>query len=503
MEILESSSSWIIALGKTLLNSLWLGLLLLSLLKVLYLLIPQRFAASRYQAALLTLLIFVTLTGGLFLLLYTPVQGGTFNAPIQGLGGSSGAMRIYHFISLSYLAGISIYFFITLAGLGKIRSIRLGAKPLRGPMTKLFEEFKTKAGVKSALEFLESEQIVSPFLTGVFKPAIVVPVSMLSQLSLSEIESIIMHELYHLKRLDHLVNPIQRLMELLFFFNPAVWILSGMISSEREKRCDDMVLRGNYAPLDYARALLQLSIQQSDPGYLASAATGSGKSELKNRIERILKPNTMKINYREKTNTLLIFLGGLAVMLLVSSFTSGFTISRYTDVPDEAIPASIGQVQADTLTQEEKDKILKEVEEAMADIDLEQMKRDVKESIEAMKEIDWEEMKNDIEEAKREVMVDIDWEEIKRDIEEAKLNVMEDIDWEEMKKEIDEAQLSATEAMKEIDWEEIRKEMEEVRVNIDLMLEDFQIDMDFDMDSDKDVDVELDVENQPPPGEKD
>ncbi len=433
MEILESSSTWIIALGKTLLNSLWLGLLLLSLLKLLYLGIPQRFAASRYQAAILTLLIFAILTGGLFLLLYTPVQGEAFYASSEGLDGSSGAMRLYHIISLSYLAGISIYFIRTLAGLGKIRSIRLGAKPLRGPWVKLFGEFKTKAGIKSALEFLESEGAVPPFLTGILKPAIVVPASMLTQLSLSEIESIIMHELYHLKRLDHLVNPIQRLMELLFFFNPAVWILSGMISNEREKRCDDMVLRGNSDPLDYARALLHLSIQQSGPGSLVPAATGSGKGELKNRIERILKPNTMKINYREKTNALLIFLGGLAVMLAVSGFTSG--LSK---------PASIQQISADTLTQEEKKQIDREVEEAIAGIDWEEIKIDVKVSIEeAMAEIDWEKMKSDI----------------------------------------DEAQRSATEAMKEIDWEDIRKEMEEVRVNIDLMMKDFQIDVDVETES--------------------
>jgi len=239
-----------------------------------------------------------------------------------------------------------------------------------------------------------------------------------------------------------------------------------MISNEREKRCDDMVLRGNSDPLDYARALLHLSIQQSGPGTLVPAATGSGKGELKNRIERILKPNTMKINYREKTNALLIFLGGVAVMLVVSGFTSGLSISRYSDTPEEAKPASIQQISADTLTQEEKKQIDREVEEAIAGIDWEVIKMDVKVSIEeAMAEIDWEKMKSDI----------------------------------------DEAQRSATEAMKEIDWEDIRKEMEEVRVNIDLMMKDFQIDMDLDMDSDidVDVDVDVDVETESLPEEKD
>lgn len=174
-----------------------------------------------------------------------------------------------------------------------------------------------------------SERASGPFLTGVLKPAIIVPSAMLSQLSFREIETILMHELYHLKQLDNVMNLLQRIVEILFFFNPAVWMLSRIIRSEREKRCDDLVISGNTRALDYARALYALSMQMKASALHAPAATGKG--ELRKRIERILIPNNMKTNYREKIYALLLFTCGILVVLLVSGFTSGFSITLHNE----------------------------------------------------------------------------------------------------------------------------------------------------------------------------
>ncbi|MDX2431133.1 MAG: M56 family metallopeptidase [Bacteroides sp.] len=478
MGILESSSSWIIALGKTLLNSLWLGLLFLSVLKAIFLILPQRFAAFRYQAALLTLFLFFALSAGLFFHLFTPGLEATVNLSeslsqrdifSRFSGGSTiGLIRFYHLIGVIYISGMGIYLSMTIVGVGKIRSLRQHAEPITGKWYQRFIEIKGEIGISRSLEFLKSDGVDSPFLTGLFKPAIIVPAAMLSQLSISEVESILWHELYHLKRLDHLMNLIQRVVEILFFFNPAVWEISKMIRSEREKSCDDLVLARHSKPLDYARALYLLSAQQQRPAYLVTSASGVGRGELKNRIERILKPNKMNTNFRDKLNTLLLFSLGLVIMLIVSGFSSGLSISRYNDLPEEmetsTLPVLITQSQADTLTEKEKQKIQIEVREALA-------------------EIDWEAIKEEVEEARHTIMVDIDWEEMKMKMEEVKHSI-----------EV------------EIDWDEVKMEMDEVKVKIDLMMEDldldFDIDTDFDSDIDSDVDIEVDVESEPHSEEK-
>jgi len=482
MELFEASNSWIIALGKTLLNSLWLGLLFLSMLKILFLIIPRRLAAHRYHAALITLFLFTAICSALFLYLFSPTPNaylrlseGFSSFSNLSESGNTRLMSLYQYISIIYLAGMGIYLSVTILGLGKIKTVRRSAESIKGEWFQRFSKFKANAGIKRKVEFLESNLAQTPFLTGIIKPAIIVPSAMLSQLSFREIESILMHELYHLKQLDPLVNLIQKVVEMLFFFNPAIWFLSKMISSEREKRCDDLVLKRLSHPLDYARALFQLSLQQQAPGTLVSAAAGKGKRELKSRIERILKPNTMNSNFREKLNVLILFFCGIAVMLLVSGFTSGLSIMHIDEVPvesDQGRPIILRSA-TDTLSAEEKERIQKEVEVAIE---------------EAMASIDWEEMREELEEIKIEVMEEINWEQIKEDMEVAKRTAMEEVDWEQIKKDMEDVKNTVIE---EIDWEEMKIEMEEVKVKLDLMMEDFKMDMDFDMDFDKDVDVEV------------
>lgn len=490
MELLESSGSWIIALGKTLLNSLWLGILLLSILKALFLLIPQRLAVYRYHAALFSLLLFVGCSFGLFFHLFSPGTDAVFPGS-EGSGiratllylkveASAGGMHLYHYISLAYLVGMAIYLLKTMRDVGKVWTIRRNAEKIVGPWQQHFNNFRIRAGVSRKLDFLSAEGLASPFLTGVIKPAIIVPSAMLTQLTFNEVEAILMHELYHLKRFDHWVNLMQNVVELLFFFNPAVRVLSAMISSEREKCIDDLVLEGQSLPLDYARALYLLSKQQNSTAYRVMAATGTGGGDLKSRIERILKPNTMKINIREKTNALLIFLGGIALMILVSGFTSGLSITRYTDVPEDIqTELSSAQNSRDTLTWEEKQQLKREIDDAVA-------------------EIDWEEIKREMEEVKIEVLEEIDWDEITKDIEEAKIELIEEIDWEEIKKDIEDVRHTIE---LEIDLEEIKEEMEEVKVKIELLMDDMDFDMDIDIDPDVDVDVDVDVVSEPEAGE--
>lgn len=89
---------------------------------------------------------------------------------------------------------------------------------------------------------MESGIITVPALVGYIKPVILVPAGMLSNLSVSQVETILMHELYHLRRFDAIANMIQLLIENIFFYNPAVWAISNIIRTEREKCCDDRVL---------------------------------------------------------------------------------------------------------------------------------------------------------------------------------------------------------------------------------------------------------------------
>jgi hypothetical protein len=60
-----------------------------------------------------------------------------------------------------------------------------------------------------------------PLVVGFFKPLILLPVGLIANLPYHQVESILLHELAHIKRKDYLVNLLQSFVETIFFFNPA------------------------------------------------------------------------------------------------------------------------------------------------------------------------------------------------------------------------------------------------------------------------------------------
>jgi GWxTD domain-containing protein len=113
------------------------------------------------------------------------------------------------------------------------------------------------------------------------------PVGMFAGLSPPQIESILLHELAHIQRHDYLINTLQRCVEGLLFYHPAVWWISTVIRREREHCCDDLAVSISGDPHEYARALASLEQSRFSPA--AVAATGGS---LVKRIHRLLYPKT-------------------------------------------------------------------------------------------------------------------------------------------------------------------------------------------------------------------
>ena len=94
----------------------------------------------------------------------------------------------------------------------------------------------------------------SPGVAGIRRPAILPPAAILA-LAPEQLETILAHELAHIRRCDYLVNVVQRLVEALLFYHPAVWWASARIRQERGLCCDDAAVLACGDTLRYARAL--------------------------------------------------------------------------------------------------------------------------------------------------------------------------------------------------------------------------------------------------------
>ena len=140
-------------------------------------------------------------------------------------------------------------------------------------------------------KLMTCERIATPLIVGVFKPVILLPASLLTEMTPAQIEAILLHELAHLRRLDHVANLIQRVVETLLFFHPAVWYVSGRVSAERENCCDDLVLSIGAEPAGYAETLLRVAELGQRRNRLAAATLaveGDHKSQLRTRVSRVM-----------------------------------------------------------------------------------------------------------------------------------------------------------------------------------------------------------------------
>ena len=123
---------------------------------------------------------------------------------------------------------------------------------------KLFTQSKAyHFGIKRKVKLWFSNNINTPVTFGFLRPVIVLPVSLVNNISIEQAETLILHELAHISSNDFLLNWYLVAIETIFFFNPFIGSLCKKIRLEREKYCDTTVIAFRYSPLLYAQTLLQ------------------------------------------------------------------------------------------------------------------------------------------------------------------------------------------------------------------------------------------------------
>lgn len=189
-----------------------------------------------------------------------------------------------------------------------------------------FERIRKKLKLSKAVQFLESNLIKTPMVLGYFKPVILIPTELLTGMPSNQIESVIAHELAHIRRNDYIINVLQTVIETLFFFHPAVWYISAKIRDERENCCDDIAISLHNDSIAYAKALVLIQEFSLNKHYSAVAFSGR-KKHLLNRIKRmIMKPK--KTNITDKIIATIIIIAGIMAI----SFTYAATNNDYDGI---------------------------------------------------------------------------------------------------------------------------------------------------------------------------
>ncbi|MEO9485776.1 MAG: M56 family metallopeptidase [Ekhidna sp.] len=175
-----------------------------------------------------------------------------------------------------------------------------------------------KLNLRSQVEVRVTSFVNSPLTTGWLKPIIYLPVGLTTGFSASEIDTILFHEMVHIKRQDYLVNLILASMETVFFFNPFILMIIKELRNDMEYACDDRVIRHNNKTT-YMYALLKLQELRLSNS-LGLAAKGNN-SEFIKRINKMMN-NTDNSNGRSTLIPGLIICLFFAVSIMGSAFVS-------------------------------------------------------------------------------------------------------------------------------------------------------------------------------------
>ena len=149
-----------------------------------------------------------------------------------------------------------------------------------------------------------------PFVWGLLRGSIYLPVDFLNSNSPEHQKSVLCHEISHVLRYDAAVNILQIIAQTVFWFNPFVWWSNHKIRQEREKCCDEMAIAQlNTKPRDYSTAILEtLAARNQQTRSVPTLAVAGPVKNIEERIKTMLRPGKKfykKVNFKVAVTVLL------------------------------------------------------------------------------------------------------------------------------------------------------------------------------------------------------
>jgi bla regulator protein blaR1 len=136
------------------------------------------------------------------------------------------------------------------------------------------------------LTMMSSSSAFEPGVVGILRPVLLFPEGLVERLTPAQLDAILAHERAHVRAHDNFLAVVHMAVEAIFWFHPLVWWIERRMIDERERACDEAVVRAGKRPADYAEGILAVcrwSIES--PVMCVSGVTGS---DLRTRIEAIL-----------------------------------------------------------------------------------------------------------------------------------------------------------------------------------------------------------------------
>jgi uncharacterized protein (TIGR03435 family) len=324
-------------------NHLWQSTLFAAVAALLALALRKNRAQTRYTLWLIASLKFLVpfallIAAGAHLRwpAAAPIATPTFSVAVQQIGQPFTAPEISTSVLMPAVSNawnpvITILFSIWFVGFAavlfswwrrwmRIRTIVRAASPLP---------------LETSVPVLSSPTLLEPGVFGIFRPVLLLPEGITGHLSTKQLESIFAHELCHVRRRDNLAAAIHMFIEALFWFHPLVWWIGARMMEERERACDEEVLRLGNQPQVYAESILKAcQFYLESPLACVSGVTGS---DLKKRIVRIMTQRmAVSLNLRKKLLLAAAATAALAMPLSIGLMNAAEGRAQSSPAPNTA-----------------------------------------------------------------------------------------------------------------------------------------------------------------------
>jgi beta-lactamase regulating signal transducer with metallopeptidase domain len=203
------------------------------------------------------------------------------------LAGSSDAG---HGLLEIWLLGTSILLARCVAGRILLHRLVRSARPIAGArIQELLAEGSETLGCRRRVLLLAAEQVSTPAAFGILRPVIVLPAGW-EAWPLPRTKAVLLHELAHVARFDAVAQLLAEIVRALHWFDPLAWYAAHRLARDRERACDDAVLRAGVGSRDYAACILEAAREIRARPAWSGMLPIVARTELESRLVAILDP---------------------------------------------------------------------------------------------------------------------------------------------------------------------------------------------------------------------
>ena len=209
------------------------------------------------------------------------------------------------------------------------------ATPLReGREIEALSRLHRIAGLREPLGMVVSRASLEPGIFGIARPVLVWPEGISEHLNDAQLEAVLAHEIWHVRRHDNFAAALHMVVEALFWFHPLVWWLGTRLMEERERACDEEVLELGSKRHVYAESILKVC--EFCVGSPLACVAGVTGADLKKRMVYIMTERiARKLDFGRK-----VLLSAAVLLALVIPI--GFGVANATQDRAQAQTGTTG-----------------------------------------------------------------------------------------------------------------------------------------------------------------